>query len=171
VTEPGSLPMIVVEGEELAEEAVQDLREVGWTVEPGWRTTNVHPGLVLAGIVGGPDDARDAVLAAVAGVGLVVDARAPREDVDQLCDDLRRLGRLEHRVAGKGPWTLDHEQRRLLDLLASGRSLGSAATELHLSRRSADRRLAAARQALGAATTAAAISARRDRLARLPRPR
>ncbi len=58
----------------------------------------------------------------------------------------------------------------MLDLLAAGRTLGEAAGQLHLARRSADRRLAAARTRLGVATTSAAVRARAARLAALPRP-
>lgn len=98
-----------------------------------------------------------AVLAAVAGADLVVHAVAPREVIDRLCDDLRRLGELDHRVgAGERP-TLREEERALLAQLLAGRSLGEAARALHLSRRTADRRLAAARRTLGAASTSEAL--------------
>lgn len=52
---------------------------------------------------------------------------------------------------------LTPEGLRLLGLLVEGMSLGEAARSIHLSRRTADRRLAAARLALGAATTAEAL--------------
>jgi DNA-binding CsgD family transcriptional regulator len=52
---------------------------------------------------------------------------------------------------------LDPEQRRLVDLLARGVPLSRAAASLYLSRRSADRRLAAVRRALGVETTAEAV--------------
>jgi DNA-binding NarL/FixJ family response regulator len=44
-------------------------------------------------------------------------------------------------------------------LLAEGKALGRAAEELHLSCRTADRRLASARDKLGVATTAEAVVA------------
>jgi DNA-binding NarL/FixJ family response regulator len=53
--------------------------------------------------------------------------------------------------------TLDEEQRRLLALLACGFSVPEAARRLHLSRRTAERRLAEARAALGATTNAEAV--------------
>jgi DNA-binding CsgD family transcriptional regulator len=65
---------------------------------------------------------------------------------------------------------LSVEERALMDLLAAGSTLGAAADALHLSRRSADRRLAAARAKLGADATGSAIAAYRRRLERLPRP-
>jgi DNA-binding NarL/FixJ family response regulator len=52
---------------------------------------------------------------------------------------------------------LDEEQRQLLQLLSDGLSLAEAAASLHVSRRTAERRLAEARAALGATTTAEAV--------------
>jgi DNA-binding CsgD family transcriptional regulator len=52
---------------------------------------------------------------------------------------------------------LDDGHRRLLELLGLGLSVGEAASQLHLSRRTAERRLAEARAALGAATNAEAV--------------
>jgi DNA-binding CsgD family transcriptional regulator len=54
-------------------------------------------------------------------------------------------------------WSLDEDQRQLLQLLCEGLSLAEAAERLHLSQRTAERRLAEARAALGAATTAEAV--------------
>jgi DNA-binding CsgD family transcriptional regulator len=79
--------------------------------------------------------------------------------IDQLCDDLRRLGELDHRIGERsdaGP-ELSADERALLAQLIAGRSLGEAARALHLSRRTADRRLASARRALGAASTSEAL--------------
>lgn len=78
--------------------------------------------------------------------------------VDQLCDDLRRIGELDHRVgaASSGP-VLPPDERALLAALLSGATLGEAAQALHVSRRTADRRLASARAALGAQTTPEAL--------------
>jgi DNA-binding CsgD family transcriptional regulator len=58
---------------------------------------------------------------------------------------------------------IDPDGTSLLALLLQGRSLGEAAPLLHLSRRTADRRLAAARVALGVATTAEALLAFQER--------
>jgi DNA-binding CsgD family transcriptional regulator len=100
-----------------------------------------------------------AVLAAVRGADLVVTATAKRDVIDQLCDDLRRLGTVEHRVeaAVRPAVTLSADERALLAALLGGASLGEAAAALHLSRRTADRRLATARRALGASSTAEAL--------------
>lgn len=55
--------------------------------------------------------------------------------------------------------TLTHDEQRVLSLLREGLAVGEAAQELHISRRTADRRLAAARTKLGVATTAEAVVA------------
>src|SRR5207247_7246467 len=99
--------------------------------------------IVCAGRVQTAEDAAAALLAALDGAGLIVDARAERAVVDRLCDDLRRLGPVDHRP-GDAPRRarLTPQQRTLLDLMIDGASLGEAARSLGLSRRSADRRLA-----------------------------
>ena len=145
--------------EEATASAVRDaaaqLAAGGARVVSGWRA---RPGpVVCVGRVETADDAANAVLAAVAGARLVVEADAPRDVVDQLCDDLRRIGALDHRVGPPSGPVLSKEERALLEQLMSGASLGEAARALHISRRTADRRLAAARAALGARTTAEAL--------------
>lgn len=106
-------------------------------------------------------DAVEAVLAAVDGADggdLVIDATASRDVIDRLCDDLRRLGTVDHRVEPMPAVpALSADERALLAALLGGASLGEAASALHLSRRTADRRLAAARRALGASSTAEAL--------------
>jgi DNA-binding CsgD family transcriptional regulator len=52
---------------------------------------------------------------------------------------------------------IDDAQRQVLRLLGSGLSVAEAAERLHLSPRTAERRLAEARAALGAATNAEAL--------------
>lgn len=121
----------------------------------GWRADRGR--VVCVGRVTNAEDAARAVLAGVAGARLVVAADAPREVIDQLCDDLRRLGDLDHRIGQPECPALSQEQQALLALLLSGASLGAAARRLHISRRTADRRLSSARAALGAGTTAQAL--------------
>ncbi len=148
-------PLIVVEASEVAFEHA--LREVGPVVR-GWHA--MGGSAVRAGPVRDEADAAEALLAAVGGAGVVVHAVADREVIDRLVDDLRRLGPVDHRTdepdAGPG---LTVDERLLLDALANGSTLGEAAAELHLSRRTADRRLSAARRKLGVATTAEAVVA------------
>ncbi|HWJ83006.1 MAG TPA: hypothetical protein VNS55_12280 [Nocardioides sp.] len=171
-----TLPYVVVEaGPDALAEARGELGSLGWRVVDRIAEGRREGGLVYALPVTNEDDAAVALFTAIEGVGLLVDAAdAPRPVVDRLCDDLRRLGHLDHRVSAAGP-LLSDEERALMDLLAGGSSLGAAAAALHLSRRSADRRLAAARAKLGAdasgqAATGQAIASYRRRLERLPRP-
>jgi DNA-binding CsgD family transcriptional regulator len=60
-------------------------------------------------------------------------------------------------ASGDVETALNEEQRRLLGLLARGLSVTEAARALHLSPRTAQRRLAEARASLGAATNAEAV--------------
>ncbi len=136
--------------------------DAGWHVAARWTAPRPGERLLCTGAIESPDDARRALLAAVAGAGLVVAATADRAIVDQFLDELRRLGPVEHVTPGaRLRARLDAEQRRLLGLLAEGLTLGEAAAQLGLSRRTADRRLAAARRVLGVSTTAEAIVASR----------
>jgi DNA-binding NarL/FixJ family response regulator len=150
--------IVVAEGKGVFGDVLAELRDGGWGVVDGWRT-DAGPAVVCAGVVADEQDAAAALLAAVSGAGIAVDARADREVVDRLCSDLRTFGPIEHRLERRRRPALTVEQRELLALLADGLSLGDAAQRMHLSRRTADRRLAAARATLGAATTAEALRA------------
>lgn len=103
-----------------------------------------------------------AVVVAAADGPVVVVVPSEGALLDTVVADLRRLGRVSIRRSGPAeghpPPDLDEDAQELLDLLARGCTLGEAAERLHLSRRTADRRLAAARRVLGAATTAQAVS-------------
>ena len=117
-----------------------------------------RPG-VCVGVVDGPEAAARALLAAIDGAGLIVEATADRATIDRLVDDLRRLGPVDHRVGPVDPGpALDPDARAILGLLAEGHSLGEAAHLLGMARRTADRRLAAARAALRAERTTEAIA-------------
>lgn len=114
---------------------------------------------LCVGVVDGPETAASALLAALDGAGLIVEATADRTTVDRLVDDLRRLGPVDHRVGDVATEpALDPDARAILGLLAEGHSLGEAAFILGMARRTADRRLAAARMALGADRTTEAIA-------------
>jgi DNA-binding NarL/FixJ family response regulator len=133
--------------------ALADARETGSRLSEGWE--NAREGEVRVGEIASAADAAAALLAVVAGAGLVAHVRAERELVDRLCDDLRRFGDVDYRTAStpRRP-RLTTEQRQLVDLLAEGMTLGEAARRLNLSRRTADRRLAEARRTFGVETTA-----------------
>lgn len=150
---------IVVEGPvELFSDIVEDLREDGRTVHEGFgASVGSLQGVVHIGHVQTDEDARDVVMCAVQGADIVAFGTAPRDVLDRLCDDLRRVGPLDHRVGHTKP-SLTREDRELVRLLSAGMTLGDAATQLHISRRTADRRLAHIRTVLGVRTTAEALS-------------
>jgi len=114
--------------------------------------------LAWTGVVANAADSAEALLAAVWGGGVLVHAKAPPDVVERLVEDLRRLGPVDYRAGHTTPEpALTHDERALLQLLAEGTSLREAAGALHLSRRTADRRLASARTKLGAESTAEAL--------------
>jgi DNA-binding CsgD family transcriptional regulator len=128
-------------------------------VVAGWRRPAPGVATVCVGRVENDSDAAAAVLCAVSGAALVVDAVAPRSTVDRLCDDLRHLGDLDHRADVPSGPALSGDERALLARLLGGATLGQAAHDLHISRRTADRRLAGARDRLGAQSTSEAVAA------------
>lgn len=152
-------PLIVVEGTDAAvADALAEVRQLGWTVVPGWWLQSGGDRVVCTGAVATAEDAAAALLAAVGGAGLVVVARAERDVLDRLCGDLRHLGRLDHRTASAARLPrLTTEERALVDRLLDGLTLGEAAAHLSISRRTADRRMASVREKLGVATTAEAL--------------
>ena len=149
---------IVVEGSEAA--LGMAIREVGpGRCAEGFRPP-FRPDTIRTGTVASVADAEAALLAALAGAGLVVRATGGRDVIDRLVDDLRRLGPVDHRIGEPEDTAegLDPTARAILGLLAEGHSLGEAATILGLSRRTADRRLADGRRALGVERTTEAIA-------------
>ncbi|HEY2916766.1 MAG TPA: helix-turn-helix domain-containing protein [Candidatus Limnocylindrales bacterium] len=158
-------PLVVVEAanpaaDDHARHALGRAVTAGWRPVAGWLAPRGQ--VVCHGAVTSDDDAVLALRAAVGGAGVVILARIPRDATDRLVDNLRRLGPVEHVPAdAPPPAPVDHEARSLLRLLAEGWTLGEAAAELGLSRRTADRRLDAARRALGSEHTAEALAAAR----------
>jgi DNA-binding NarL/FixJ family response regulator len=90
--------------------------------------------------------------AALTGAGLLVaSAEASPELLDELLEDLSRIGRPV--IAGRHDvYQLDVTSWRLLHALRDGATVSEASRALHLSLRTANRRLAQARTALGATT-------------------
>ena len=129
---------MVLEGGGALDRVEAELREQGWTVRRGWTA---------------PEGERRRVCA-----GVVAHVTASREVLERFFEDLRRCGPVDYLRGDAATSPLSEEQRRLLELLRDGASLGEAADRLHVSRRTADRRLAAARKALGVKTTAEAIT-------------
>ena len=150
-------PLIVVEGPDQAfARARAEVVGAGWETIDGCAAPRRDR--VCLCRVEDEASARSVVMAALAGGGVLAHGVAPREVLDRLCDDLRRLGPLDHRLGDPAPGpALDADERALLELLLGGSTLGWTARQLHLSRRTADRRLAHARELLGARTTAEAL--------------
>lgn len=165
-----SAPLIVVDegagADAAVARAVDGLRADGWLVADGFDARPSATRVVLRGTVATARDAAAALLAALDGCGLVVRTSADAEVVERLVDDLRRIGHVEHRSgpaasvdpAGAAGPGVSPEGVALLALLAEGLTLGAAADRLGISRRTADRRLAEARAALGARRTTEAIA-------------
>lgn len=140
-------------------EVADELAGDGARIVQGWRKPIPGVQLVCVGSVAAATDAAAAVMCAMGGARLVIAASADRDVIDSLCDDLRHLGELDHRIGRSGQLALPDEHRQLLALLLGGATLGQAAQALHISRRTADRRLAAARELLGAQSTSEAVAA------------
>ena len=139
--------------------AVTEISPPGAVLARDWAPApNAGADVVRAARITTPHEAALAVLAAVNGERLVLLAAAEREVIDRLCDDLRRLGTLDHHVGAPAGPRLAPDERELLAHLVGGATLGAAARALHISPRTADRRLAAARAALGARSTAEAVA-------------
>ena len=162
-------PLLVIEGSRAIVRsriaaALEDAGVHGWRIVRGWAAPLRRDRVVCTGWVATSDDARRALLAAVAGSGLVVGCTADRETVDRFLDDLRRLGPVDHVNATPAPagGPLTDTERALLALMAEGLTTRQAAAEVGISERTADRRLAVARRRLGVGSTAAAIAAARS---------
>ena len=143
----------------------------GWTTregfalaEPGWDVTAAR--LVLYGRVADLDTVRLAVLAAARGAGIVAICDAGGDVGRALLADLARLGPV-HRDPDADPdggaddavGRLVPEQRALLDRLADGETIAAAAAAEFLSLRTANRRIAEARDVFGVRTTREAVLA------------
>jgi DNA-binding CsgD family transcriptional regulator len=153
-------PAIVAADAAAMQEYEESRRREGWTVTPSWELPDEPFDLrsrrhACAATVSSPEDVAAAVLAAVRGANVIAEC-ADTELAVLLVDDLRRVTTVEQ-AGGASSDVLDDEQQRLLDLLAGGATINEAATALYLSVRTAERRLAASRRALGVRTTAEAV--------------
>lgn len=147
------------------------LARAGWHTREGfalletdWDVTSAR--LVLFGRVPDLDTAELALLAAARGAGIVAIADTTSETGQALLADLARIGAVTtdpdagpaSQNAPTGP-QLAPEQRALLDRLANGETIAAAAQAEFLSLRTANRRIAEAREALGVRTTREAVLA------------
>ena len=171
-----TIPLYVVGSVADATAVLRRLARVGWrtregfaVTESGWDVTGRR--LVLFGRVSDVDTGRLAVLAAARGAGVVAIADPATEVGRALLSDLGRIGPVlrdpdadPDPVAGptdaaSGGLPLSPEQRALLDRLANGETIAAAAAAEFLSLRTANRRIAQAREALGVRTTREAVLA------------
>src|SRR5262249_10216722 len=115
------------------------------------------------GRVADADTAELALLAAARGAGIVAIADTNTEVGRALLADLGRIGQINtdpdaDTEPGGGP-QLAPEQRALLEPLATGEPIAAAAAAEFLSLRTANRRIAEARDVLGVRTTREAVLA------------
>ena len=156
----------VVRGADALAAAELRLRRDAWVTRHGWQLPEQpwsHRGtkVVCLGAVTDEPTAADALVACARAAGVVVDVGScPDELLGPLLDDLGRLALAP--VPGRTPpperLPLTPEQRALLELVARGASVPEAAEELFLSHRTAERRMAGIRKALGVPSTAAAVA-------------
>lgn len=150
--------------------AAADAVRRGWLVHQGFvppaEPWDLAPRrMVAVGAVGSAGAARAALLCAVRGTGLLVIVDRAQPWAAAFLADLSRLAaapagpRPEPGRAAVPDLPLSSEQREMLDLLAGGRSIAQAATDLFVSLRTANRRVAEAREALGVGTTREAVLA------------
>ncbi|HEY3009078.1 MAG TPA: LuxR family transcriptional regulator [Micromonosporaceae bacterium] len=147
------------------------LTRAGWTAREGFALAESardlsRARLVLFGPVADLSTVQQAVLAAARGAGIVAVCDPAGEPGRALVADLSRLGPVHHdahtdpAAPPRPPISaLIPEQRALLDRLANGETIASAAANEFLSLRTANRRIAQARQLLGVRTTREAVLA------------
>ncbi len=159
-------PLFVLESAAELAVVVRRLAGEGWAIREGfaaprepWDLTTSR--LVFTGAVSCRSVVADVVLAAARGAGVATVADPDTEAGRLLLTDLRRIGpvaRSPDAQAGAGAeLPLSEEQRALLKRLADGQSIAAAAAAEFLSLRTANRRIAAARDALGVRTTRQAV--------------
>jgi DNA-binding NarL/FixJ family response regulator len=147
-----------------ATEVLRRLARAGWHTREGFvvleQTWDLTPArLVLVDRVADADAVRLAVLAAARGAGVVAVTDPAGESGRALLADLGRLGLVRTDTGTDDGDVLTAQQRALLSRLAQGQSIATAAQEEFLSLRTANRRIAEARAALGVRTTREAVLA------------
>mgnify|MGYP003423281953 CR=1 FL=1 len=165
-------PLWIVASMTDATSVLRRLVRDGWSTRDGfalpdqqWDVSATR--LVLYGRVTDPHTAELALLAAARGAGVVAVADTGSDLGRALLADLGRIGQVSTdpdaepvttTANGDGP-ALAPEQRALLDRLAAGETIAGAAAAEFLSLRTANRRIAEARQLLGVRTTREAVLA------------
>jgi DNA-binding CsgD family transcriptional regulator len=155
-------PYLVLEPGADLEQAALELGRRGWRLhrglEPPAEPWDLGPARLVA-VAPLPDlaAAQAALLCAVRGAGLVVGLDPAAPWAAGFRADLRSLEPAAPAAAPAGD--LSPDQRDILALLAAGNSIAEAARLRFLSLRTANRRVAEARDALGVATTREAVLA------------
>ena len=135
----------------------------GWNVHPGfdlptepWDLSGAR--LLCLGTVGDAGGAEAAMTAVARGAGIAVAITLRGAARHRFLEDLHTLAQpIRHRPTTPSPTTdLSGNQEHLLEALASGATVTSAAANLHISRRTANRLLEDARTRLGVDTNAGA---------------
>ncbi|MQA25305.1 MAG: LuxR family transcriptional regulator [Micromonosporaceae bacterium] len=162
-------PRYVVGTANEATAVLRRLARTGWNTREGFALTDSawdvsDKQLLLYGRVSDMDTAGLAVLAAARGAGVVAITDAESDPGRSLLADLMRVGPVgrdadDDLAGGEDDLPLNDEQRALLDRLAAGETIAAAATAEFLSLRTANRRIAQARAALGVRTTREAVLA------------
>ncbi|MEV4627198.1 LuxR family transcriptional regulator [Micromonospora sp. NPDC049523] len=162
-------PRYVVSSAVDATAVLRRLARAGWSTregfalpEGGWDLTAAR--VLLYGRVPDLETARLVVLAAARGAGVVAIVDAGGDVGRALLADLDRLGAV-YRTPDGGPEDdspaavvqLVPEQRALLERLANGETIAAAAAAEFLSLRTANRRIAQARDVLGVRSTREAV--------------
>jgi hypothetical protein len=156
-------PLILASDDQTFETTIDEVASVGWDIRRDWRLPQrdwsvSDSRVVCCGRVATFDDVSAALLAAVRGAGVIARIEAGAEPTQRLREELRSLGPVDERARQHGDVTeLSLEQVELCRLLSRGLSLADAAAHLHLSRRTAFRRLADVRTALNVETTREAV--------------
>jgi DNA-binding NarL/FixJ family response regulator len=172
--DPSGAPRYVVTSGTDATGVLRRLARAGWTTREGFVLTDQQwdvsaSRLALYGRVGDADTAELALLAAARGAGIVAITDTSTDIGRAILADLTRIGPVStdpdadlvtaaEPGGGPGP-QLAPEQRALLERLASGETIAAAASAEFLSLRTANRRIAEAREALGVRTTREAVLA------------
>jgi hypothetical protein len=144
-------PLIVVEDQTGYRAVADEVAGAGWTlVPPG---SPIQPGTLVAMDVTDPAGAQAAVLEAMRGIGVLVRADGERAVIDDLVEDLAHIGQVR-RIDGGHAIELEPDTWRLVHALAAGTTVSVAARSLHLSVRTANRRIADAKEVIGVQTRA-----------------
>lgn len=148
-------PIVVAEDDRTYAAVTAEILGAGWRIGAD---VEDDPDLVVALTVQQQADAQRAVLTALDGTGVLVRVAAPALVVDDLVDDLRRI-RPVLVASADTTVPLETETWRLLHSLVHGATLAVAARELHMSSRTANRRVTVAREVFGVTSRAQLLGA------------